>query len=409
MGAASATAGNKYQSSTGLLIVTYVGDVTKAVADGIVVSEGKSFRGMGYVAKTLVRTDSEFDTNRNKLIQKEKANFTPWRVYTTGKCAKFLSVFHAIVIPRGEKEPIQEWKGKMASLYKIILQEAEKKGISILAVPLLGSGKIKVKPADAVEVAVHAMFSYKRTSLFKVLLVSNREDIVDQLATQCAYTSSVTGGKPLYQRPPPNIKAERPLPQPPSSNAKSKSKLGGGTDNSCSSLKRKNGDRSERTHENVVKQMRLAPQRRNYEEEDGDEINDDDEEEEDTSEQENTGRHVGGRIGNQEQPRRELATTSTESATVSAHIPRPSSQEDEMKEQLSCPVCLDLFTDPVILQPCCHTLCSECAETIRSQQSSFKCPMCMAVVQNGPLQRNFHLEGTVSIYRRQRKISNSMN
>ncbi|XP_071114323.1 uncharacterized protein [Haliotis cracherodii] len=245
MAAASATAGNNYQSSTGLLIVTYVGDVTKAQADGIVVSEGKSFRRMGYVATTLVSMDSEFDTNRNKLIQKEKAHFKPWMVYTTGSCAEFVSVIHAIVIPRGEKQPIQEWKEKMTSLYKKILQEAEKEGISILAVPLLGSGKCKVKPADAVEVAVRAMFSYKRKSLVKVLLVSDSEDIVDQLATQCAYNSSVTGGKPLYQRPPPNIKTERPLPKPPSSNPKSKSRLGGGTDSSCSSLKRQNGDRSD--------------------------------------------------------------------------------------------------------------------------------------------------------------------
>ncbi|XP_048249635.1 E3 ubiquitin-protein ligase rnf8-like isoform X1 [Haliotis rufescens] len=391
------------------------------------------------------------------------------------------------------------------------------------------------------------MFSFKRKSLVKVLLVSDREDIVDRLATMCAYTSSVKGGRQFSQ--------------PSSLNAKSKSRLGGGTDSSWSSLKRKNGDRSDsnrnsdyngtcdggmvlcsgrqlpprpqskgqppcpkgngkgkitttkrnpsssgrpdsrtshsgsgnshvereyshrerrtlydqdvqmenlktrpertrggRNHhvgrgnsysgsgyshsgrstwydqgdaqeeehdlktrpdrtqgselkrankaqhndedddENVVKQRRLAPQRRNYEDEDDDEINDDDdeeEEEEDTSEQENIWGHVCGRIENQEQPRRELATISNESATVSAPIPRPSSPEDEMKEQLSCPVCLDLFTDPVIL-PCCHSLCSECAETIRSPKSSFKCPMCLAVVQNGPLQRNFHLEGTVS-------------
>ncbi|XP_046351044.2 uncharacterized protein LOC124131659 [Haliotis rufescens] len=241
MAAASATAGNNYQSSTGLYIVTFVGDVTKAQADGIVVSEGKSFRGMGYVATTLVSMDSEFETNRNKLIQREKANFTPWRVYTTGSCAKFLSVFHAIVTPPGEKQPIQEWKGKMTSLYKKILQEAENEGIHILAVPLLGSGKGKVKPEEAVEVAVHAMFSYKRKSLVKVMLVSDSKDIVDHLATQCAYNSSVKGGKPLLS----NTKTGRQLPRPSSSNAKSKSRLGGGTDRSCSSLKRQNGDRSD--------------------------------------------------------------------------------------------------------------------------------------------------------------------
>ncbi|XP_046578582.1 uncharacterized protein LOC124286271 [Haliotis rubra] len=195
--AASQIAGNSYESQSGLYIVTYVGDVTKAYADGIVVSEGPRFTDMGYVTATLLRMYSEFDLNRNNLIIKERGHFQPWTAYTTGDCGKFKSVIHAIVLPRGKKQTIDEWKVKMIWLYKKILSKAEDKGVPILAVPLLGSGKGNVNPAEAVQVAVQAMFSYKKTSLVKVLLVSHREDIVDMLAAQCAYMCNKKGGKAL--------------------------------------------------------------------------------------------------------------------------------------------------------------------------------------------------------------------
>ncbi|XP_067665378.1 uncharacterized protein [Haliotis asinina] len=203
MAAASACqiAGNSYESPHGLYIVICDGDVTQAPADGIVVSEGTRFKDMGYVAATLVTMDSAFDLNRNELIVKEKGVFKPWTTYMTGECATFKWVIHAIVQPRCGKQNMGKWKTNMTSLYKKILLEAENKGISILAVPLLGSGRGNVDTTEAVEVAVHAMFSHKTTrkkrSLVKVLLVSHRKSIVDMLATQCAYLSCVKGGTAL--------------------------------------------------------------------------------------------------------------------------------------------------------------------------------------------------------------------
>lgn len=38
---------------------------------------------------------------------------------------------------------------------------------------------------------------------------------------------------------------------------------------------------------------------------------------------------------------------------------------------LTCSICLDLFTDPVAL-PCGHIMCKECWESVEN----FKCPMC---------------------------------
>lgn len=57
-----------------------------------------------------------------------------------------------------------------------------------------------------------------------------------------------------------------------------------------------------------------------------------------------------------------------------------------MEEELTCPVCLELYADPLIL-PCSHSLCKKCLEEILSNRSSanaesegFRCPSCRKTV-----------------------------
>jgi hypothetical protein len=56
----------------------------------------------------------------------------------------------------------------------------------------------------------------------------------------------------------------------------------------------------------------------------------------------------------------------------------------EMESLLSCPICLETFTKPVVILPCQHNLCRKCAEDCFEQRGTrfgisggrFKCPTC---------------------------------
>ncbi|XP_066564060.1 zinc-binding protein A33 [Amia ocellicauda] len=47
----------------------------------------------------------------------------------------------------------------------------------------------------------------------------------------------------------------------------------------------------------------------------------------------------------------------------------------EMEEDLSCPVCYDIYKDPVILT-CSHSFCKACLEQYWAQKGSRECPVC---------------------------------
>ncbi|XP_064199022.1 E3 ubiquitin-protein ligase TRIM39-like [Anguilla rostrata] len=47
------------------------------------------------------------------------------------------------------------------------------------------------------------------------------------------------------------------------------------------------------------------------------------------------------------------------------------------EEDLSCPVCWNIFTEPVVL-PCSHSFCKECVQTYWEGKDSHNCPTCRA-------------------------------
>uniref|UniRef100_A0A8C6Z2Y5 RING-type domain-containing protein n=1 Tax=Nothoprocta perdicaria TaxID=30464 RepID=A0A8C6Z2Y5_NOTPE len=61
-----------------------------------------------------------------------------------------------------------------------------------------------------------------------------------------------------------------------------------------------------------------------------------------------------------------------------------------MREALSCPVCLDLFTPPILVLSCAHNFCKPCLEKILIHQNCnhvnghFHCPLCRKVSRNYP-------------------------
>ncbi|XP_077181709.1 tripartite motif-containing protein 54-like [Paroedura picta] len=59
---------------------------------------------------------------------------------------------------------------------------------------------------------------------------------------------------------------------------------------------------------------------------------------------------------------------------------------EALAQALSCPVCLDLFSPPVLLLPCTHNFCKKCLDEILIHQNcshvngQFNCPMCRKIV-----------------------------
>ncbi|XP_054474432.1 tripartite motif-containing protein 54 [Anoplopoma fimbria] len=99
---------------------------------------------------------------------------------------------------------------------------------------------------------------------------------------------------------------------------------------------------------------------------------------------------------------------------------------ENLEKQLICPVCLELFSKPVVILPCQHNLCRKCANDVlqsanplwQSRGSSsmtssgarFRCPSCRHEVvldRHGVygLQRNLLVENILDIYRQQQSSS----
>ncbi|XP_029983760.1 tripartite motif-containing protein 54 isoform X1 [Sphaeramia orbicularis] len=95
---------------------------------------------------------------------------------------------------------------------------------------------------------------------------------------------------------------------------------------------------------------------------------------------------------------------------------------ENLEKQLICPVCLEMYSKPVVILPCQHNLCRKCANDIfqsanplwQTRGSSgitasggrFRCPSCRHEVvldRHGVygLQRNLLVENIIDIYRQQ--------
>ncbi|KAG7234668.1 hypothetical protein INR49_004131 [Caranx melampygus] len=95
---------------------------------------------------------------------------------------------------------------------------------------------------------------------------------------------------------------------------------------------------------------------------------------------------------------------------------------ENLEKQLICPVCLEMFSKPVVILPCQHNLCRKCANdifqaanplwqtrgssSIAASGGRFRCPSCRHEVvldRHGVygLQRNLLVENIIDIYRQQ--------
>lgn len=79
------------------------------------------------------------------------------------------------------------------------------------------------------------------------------------------------------------------------------------------------------------------------------------------------------------------------------------SKPEQLAFELSCPICLQLYSDPVAL-PCGHNYCRPCIskhfENDKTSTSSSRCPECRGIYQGyDSLQRNFKLSNIIDGFR----------
>ncbi|XP_078501873.1 E3 ubiquitin-protein ligase TRIM39-like [Lissotriton helveticus] len=68
-----------------------------------------------------------------------------------------------------------------------------------------------------------------------------------------------------------------------------------------------------------------------------------------------------------------------------------------LKEETMCSICLEYFTDPVVVK-CGHTFCLSCITRCwEGLQTDFPCPQCREISQNKTLRPNRHLANVVEI------------
>ena len=75
--------------------------------------------------------------------------------------------------------------------------------------------------------------------------------------------------------------------------------------------------------------------------------------------------------------------------------------DGKMKEEITCPICHEIFVDPKQLPDCLHTFCSGCIVGIlnRSTVCASECPLCRTPVQHSDnIKSDFHMKAFVRLY-----------
>lgn len=84
-----------------------------------------------------------------------------------------------------------------------------------------------------------------------------------------------------------------------------------------------------------------------------------------------------------------------------------SAQSNVLQEELTCPVCLDLYRDPHLL-PCGHNFCKTCLDRLKrkADRGRFRCPECRDSHRcGGNFQKNFKLANIADDYRHRRRTA----
>ena len=136
-----------YVTHGGLDVTCYIGDVTQATADGVVIGESSS---MTYASSTTTSfcnmAQIEYTELRRLVKMRSSGGVNYGQVYCMDINTiqlPFRMLFVAIVHQYNKHagHRYKKWKQQMLQLYRKILEKAESNGLKSLAIPVLGSGK----------------------------------------------------------------------------------------------------------------------------------------------------------------------------------------------------------------------------------------------------------------------------
>ncbi|XP_033889937.3 E3 ubiquitin/ISG15 ligase TRIM25-like [Acipenser ruthenus] len=86
------------------------------------------------------------------------------------------------------------------------------------------------------------------------------------------------------------------------------------------------------------------------------------------------------------------------------------SKQDLMEDELTCPICLEVFSEPKMLY-CGHNFCSSCLENVlrkQEEKGEYSCPECSWEFQDKPTpKRNFKLANIVEMFEASQRPSSS--
>ncbi|KAJ8355287.1 hypothetical protein AAFF_G00074890 [Aldrovandia affinis] len=74
-----------------------------------------------------------------------------------------------------------------------------------------------------------------------------------------------------------------------------------------------------------------------------------------------------------------------------------------LEEELSCPVCTEIFTDPVVLK-CSHSFCKACLQKYWEQKGSRECPVCRRKSSMGHPLPNLSLRNACEAFLKERSL-----
>ena len=141
----------EYITTNALAVVCYMGDVTQADAEGIVIAEGRGMLKPGMVTRALCEIAKiSYEELRSSVYSKYGTlDLKSGGVYfvDTGSSdivLEFKVIFLAAVWRFRDGDSAEMWSRNMEQLYTQILYEADKRGLNSVAIPLLGSGNVCV-------------------------------------------------------------------------------------------------------------------------------------------------------------------------------------------------------------------------------------------------------------------------
>ena len=71
-------------------------------------------------------------------------------------------------------------------------------------------------------------------------------------------------------------------------------------------------------------------------------------------------------------------------------------ESSELEQLLTCPVCSDVYRDPVIL-PCHHTLCKRCLDCLKQANNFYMCPTCKSLADARKIKRDSRMRSLLEL------------